>query len=71
MSTGLAPMYRWETIPWKKLQRTVFKLQKRIYRATTLTVQVRLTNATLLRSRVRWKLSCTVLKPSRGGDIPA
>ena len=34
MSTGLAPMYRWETIPWKKLQRTVFKLQKRIYRAT-------------------------------------
>jgi RNA-directed DNA polymerase len=28
------PMYGWDTIPWKKLRRSVFKLQKRIYRAT-------------------------------------
>ncbi len=28
-----APMDRWETLPWKHLQRNVFKLQKRIYRA--------------------------------------
>jgi len=29
-----APMDRWETLPWKHLQRDVFKLQKRIYRAS-------------------------------------
>lgn len=27
-------MYEWKDIPWKKIQRTVFKLQKRIYRAS-------------------------------------
>ncbi|MGH8066931.1 MAG: reverse transcriptase N-terminal domain-containing protein [Candidatus Entotheonellia bacterium] len=27
------PMYGWDTIRWKHLERTVFKLQKRIYRA--------------------------------------
>jgi RNA-directed DNA polymerase len=26
-------MYGWETLPWPKLERSVFKLQKRIYRA--------------------------------------
>jgi hypothetical protein len=30
-----------------------------------------MTTARLLRSRVSWKLSRTVLKPSRGGDAPA
>jgi RNA-directed DNA polymerase len=29
------PMYRWNTIPWKKFERNVFKLQKRIYQATS------------------------------------
>src|SRR5262249_40917096 len=29
-----APMDRWETLPWKHLQRNVFKRQKRIYRAS-------------------------------------
>jgi len=30
------PMYGWNTIPWKKkIQRNVFKLQKRIYRASS------------------------------------
>jgi RNA-directed DNA polymerase len=28
------PMYKWNTIPWRKLQRNVFKLQKRIYQAS-------------------------------------
>ena len=28
-----APMDRWNTLPWKHLQRNVFKLQTRIYRA--------------------------------------
>ncbi|MFU7500588.1 MAG: reverse transcriptase N-terminal domain-containing protein, partial [Candidatus Tisiphia sp.] len=26
--------YKWDTTPWRKLERFVFKLQKRIYRAT-------------------------------------
>jgi hypothetical protein len=29
-----APMAGWNTIPWKRVQRTVCKLQKRIYRAS-------------------------------------
>lgn len=28
------PMDRWETLPWKKIQRNVFKVQKRIYQAS-------------------------------------
>ncbi|MBC6480489.1 MAG: group II intron reverse transcriptase/maturase [Hormoscilla sp. GM7CHS1pb] len=27
-------VYDWKTVPWRKLERAVFKLQKRIYRAT-------------------------------------
>jgi RNA-directed DNA polymerase len=37
MSTVAAatpPMYGWDSIPWKKFQRSVFKLQKRIYQAS-------------------------------------
>jgi len=34
MNTVETPMYGWNTIPWKRLQRDVFKLQKRIYRAS-------------------------------------
>jgi len=35
MSTGgPRPMYEWETLPWRTLERSVFKLQKRIYRAS-------------------------------------
>ena len=26
--------YEWETIPWRKLEKQVFKLQKRIYQAS-------------------------------------
>lgn len=29
------PMYGWDTVPWKQIQRDVFKLQKRIYRASS------------------------------------
>lgn len=28
------PMYKWNEIPWRKLERTIFKLQNRIYRAS-------------------------------------
>src|SRR5215813_15299389 len=35
MSTVETPMYGWNTTPWKKCQRAVFKLQKRIYQASS------------------------------------
>lgn len=34
MTTGKTPMDGWKTIPWKRIEREVFKLQKRIYRAS-------------------------------------
>ena len=34
MTTGKTPMDEWKTIPWKRVERDVFKLQKRIYRAS-------------------------------------
>lgn len=33
MSTAPTPMYRWQDLPWKRIERRVFKLQKRIYQA--------------------------------------
>lgn len=33
MSAVTQPTYEWKTLPWKKIQRGVFKLQKRIYQA--------------------------------------
>src|SRR5437773_1560112 len=32
--TITSPMYEWNTIPWAKAERAVFKLQKRIYQAS-------------------------------------
>ncbi len=29
------PMYEWNQLPWRKLEREVFKLQKRIYQASS------------------------------------
>lgn len=34
MSTVQQPMYEWKDLPWKDIERRVFKLQKRIYRAS-------------------------------------
>ena len=34
MNTASKPMYEWKTIPWGKVERVVFKLQKRIYQAS-------------------------------------
>ena len=34
MTTAETPMDRWNTIPWKKMERNVYKLQKRIYQAS-------------------------------------
>jgi RNA-directed DNA polymerase len=54
------PMYRWDTIPWQHIQRSVFKLQKRIYQASRRGEkpgqEVRMTNAALLRSRMKANL---------------
>ncbi len=35
MSTVTQPMYEWNAIPWSKAERVVFKLQKRIYQASS------------------------------------
>jgi RNA-directed DNA polymerase len=34
MDTAIQPMYEWNQIPWRKLEKMVYKLQKRIYRAS-------------------------------------
>ena len=34
MNTVQQPMYKWKDLPWKKYERAVFKLQKRIYQAS-------------------------------------
>ncbi|WP_333182288.1 group II intron reverse transcriptase/maturase [Microcoleus sp. B3-D7] len=34
MNTVIQPMYEWNLIPWQKLEKKVFKLQKRIYKAS-------------------------------------
>ena len=34
MSAAVMPAYEWKSIPWKMFQRTVYKLQTRIYRAS-------------------------------------
>ena len=35
MNTALKPMYEWKDINWRKLERNIFKLQKRIYQASS------------------------------------
>ena len=35
MSTSTTMMYEWDATPWRKLERTAYKLQKRIYRASS------------------------------------
>jgi RNA-directed DNA polymerase len=34
MNTAERPMYKWKDLPWQEIERAVFKLQKRIYRAS-------------------------------------
>jgi len=53
MNTAHRPMYQWETIRWPRIERLVFKLQKRIYRAAQRGDhrQVRRLQKLLMRSR--------------------
>ena len=34
MNTVKRPMYKWKDLPWRRIERAVFKLQKRIYQAS-------------------------------------
>ena len=34
MNTERSPMYAWQDVPWRRVERAIFKLQKRIYRAS-------------------------------------
>jgi RNA-directed DNA polymerase len=34
MNTEPPPMYAWQDVPWRRVERAIFKLQKRIYRAS-------------------------------------
>lgn len=34
MNTEIPPMYEWKDIPWRKLEKVVYKLQKRIFQAS-------------------------------------
>src|SRR5438552_6079123 len=34
MSTTVRPVYEWKDLPWRAIERRVFKLQTRIYRAS-------------------------------------
>ena len=74
MSTDTSPMYGWEALPWHRLERRVFKLQKRIYRATRKSAEDRRgmhDKHPIPEERNEGKPSRSVLEPSRGGDTPA
>jgi hypothetical protein len=58
----------WKTIPWKKIQRNVFRLQKRIYRAKRM---VLMSTALVLRSRVLGNPQARFCSGGGGGDVPA
>jgi RNA-directed DNA polymerase len=34
MNTEPPPMYAWQDVPWRRVERAIFKLQKRLYRAS-------------------------------------
>ena len=61
MSTAAAPVYEWKALPWRKLERRVFKLQTRIYRAQ------RRGNATVVHKLQRllvnsWSAKCLAVR---------
>jgi len=73
MNTALAPRYQWNTIGWTKIERQVFKLQKRIYRAAERKDhrQVRRLQKLLLRSRAAKLLAVRkVTQDNQGKKTP-
>ena len=73
MSTATLPMYEWKSIPWPKLQRNVFKLQKRIYQASqrgdTRTVH-KLQRLLLSSQSARMLATRRVTQDNRGKNTP-
>jgi RNA-directed DNA polymerase len=61
--TGQKPSEDWKTLPWKKIQRNVFRLQKRIYQAKlrgdVRTVHTLRVQRLLLRS---WSARCLAVR---------
>jgi RNA-directed DNA polymerase len=57
----MKPMMEWRTIPWQKLERKVFKLQTRIFKASRRgdTKAVRRLQKTLMRS---WSAKCLAVR---------
>ena len=59
--TGVKPNLEWKEIPWKKLEKRVYKLQKRIYKASSRgeSKAVRRLQKTLMRS---WAAKCLAVR---------
>ncbi|MEC4819126.1 MAG: reverse transcriptase N-terminal domain-containing protein, partial [Scytonema sp. PMC 1069.18] len=59
--TSLKTTVEWNTTPWRKLERNVFKLQKRIYKASSRgdVKAVRRLEKTLMRS---WSAKCLAVR---------
>ena len=68
MNTAQRPMYKWQDLPWKKFERTVFKLQKRIYQASQRGAN---NHSQSSEEPCEANVSRTVLEPSGRGDPAA
>jgi hypothetical protein len=63
--TETRQLYRWDTIPWQHVQRSVFKLQKRIYQASRRGADDK---RRVVEEPDEGKSSRPVLKPSQEGQ---
>jgi RNA-directed DNA polymerase len=73
MTTDPGPMDGWEALPWSQIERDVFKLQKRIYRASTRgdTNAVRKLQKLLLANRAAKLLAVRRVTQDNGGKNTA
>jgi hypothetical protein len=55
----------WADIPWRKLEKHLYRLQKRIFKASN---EASITNDRITEEPCDAKVSSTVLQPSGGGD---
>ena len=73
MNTAIAPLYQWNTMGWVKIERPVFKLHKRLYRAAKREDhrQVRRLQKRWLRSRAAKLLAVrNVTQENQGKQTP-
>jgi N-terminal domain of reverse transcriptase len=66
--TAASPTESWETLDWKHIQKNVYRLQKRIYRASR--PEVLVTRANVLRSRVLGNSQARLCSGGGRGDSP-